>query len=153
MPIGRFLDHLHETGKYDEYMERLIRAYNPAAAAGVMCRTTLSVDWEGRLYDCDFNQMLGVTVRRELPQSIREFAPEAFARRLITTGQHCYGCTAGAGSGCRGAIAEETAASVATGFGRDHGAADEAKSHPLLPRPGAASQPNADHLHRHPHPE
>jgi radical SAM/Cys-rich protein len=119
MPIGRFLDHLHETGKYDEYMERLIGAYNPAAAAGVMCRTTLSVDWEGRLYDCDFNQMLGVTVRRELPQSIREFASEAFARRLITTGQHCYGCTAGAGSGCRGAITEATVASVPTGFSRD----------------------------------
>lgn len=104
MPIGRFLDHLRKTDKYDEYMEKLIGAYNPAAAAGVMCRTTLSVDWEGRLYDCDFNQMLGVTVRRGLPQNIREFDPESLARRLINTGQHCYGCTAGAGSGCRGAI-------------------------------------------------
>jgi radical SAM/Cys-rich protein len=120
MPIGRFLGHLHETGKYDEYLERLIRAYNPSAAAGVMCRTTLSVDWEGRLYDCDFNQMLGVTVRCESPPSIREFAPEAFARRLIVTGQHCYGCTAGAGSGCRGAIAEATGAPIPIGFGCDH---------------------------------
>jgi radical SAM/Cys-rich protein len=105
MPIGRFLEHLHETDEYDQYMERLIAAYNPAAAAGVMCRTTLSVDWEGRLYDCDFNQMLGVAVRRGLPQNIREFDPQSLANRSITTGQHCYGCTAGAGSGCRGAIA------------------------------------------------
>jgi len=104
MPIGRFLDHLLRTEKYDEYMEKLIGAYNPAAAAGVMCRTTLSVDWEGRLYDCDFNQMLEVTVRRGLPQNIREFDSERLAGRLITTGQHCFGCTAGAGSGCRGAI-------------------------------------------------
>lgn len=104
MPIGRYLDHLFRTEQYDEYMEKLIGAYNPVAAAGVMCRTTLSVDWEGRLYDCDFNQMLGVTVRRGLPQNIRKFDPDALARRLITTGQHCYGCTAGAGSGCRGAI-------------------------------------------------
>jgi len=77
---------------------------NPAAAAGVMCRTTLSVDWEGRLYDCDFNQMLGIPVGRGLSQNIREFDPVALANRLIVTGQHCYGCTAGAGSGCRGAI-------------------------------------------------
>lgn len=104
MPIGRFLDHLLRTGKCDEYVEKLIGAYNPAAAAGVMCRTTLSVDWKGRLYDCDFNQMLVVTVRRGLPQNIYEFDPESLAHRLITTGQHCYGCTAGAGSGCRGAI-------------------------------------------------
>lgn len=104
MPIGRFLNQLLKSGKYDQYMEALITAYNPAAAAGVMCRTTLSVDWEGRLYDCDFNQMLGVTVRHGLPQNIRDFDPDALANRLITTGQHCYGCTAGAGSGCRGAI-------------------------------------------------
>lgn len=104
MPIGRFLNQLVKAGTYDQYMETLIAAYNPAAAAGVMCRTTLSVDWEGRLYDCDFNQMLGVTVRRGLPQNIRDFDPAAFANRTIVTGQHCYGCTAGAGSGCRGAI-------------------------------------------------
>ena len=85
-------------------MEKLIAAYNPAAAAGVMCRATLSVDWEGRLYDCDFNQMFGLSVRRGLPQNIRDFDHDALANRLIATGQHCYGCTAGAGSGCRGAI-------------------------------------------------
>ncbi len=104
MPINRFLDYLLKSGKYDEYMEKLIGAYNPAAAAGVMCRTSLSVDWEGRLYDCDFNQMLGLSVREDLPLNIRDFDPTSLAKRLIITGQHCYGCTAGAGSGCRGAI-------------------------------------------------
>ena len=104
MPIGRYLNHLLKTGQYDRYMEELVSAYNPAAAAGVMCRTSLSVDWQGRLYDCDFNQMLGVSVRRGLPHNIRDFDPAAFANRTIVTGQHCYGCTAGAGSGCRGAI-------------------------------------------------
>ena len=104
MPIGRFQDYLRKSGDYEAYMEKLVEAYNPAAAAGVMCRTTLSVDWEGNLYDCDFNQMLGLSVRRGLPQNIRNFDPESLARRTIVTGQHCYGCTAGAGSGCRGAI-------------------------------------------------
>ncbi len=104
MPISRFLDYLLKSEKYEEYMETLISAYNPAAAAGVMCRTTLSVDWEGRLYDCDFNQMLGLFVREDCPQNIRDFKQEALAARTIVTGQHCYGCTAGAGSGCRGAI-------------------------------------------------
>ncbi len=104
MPIGRYLNHLLKTSQYDAYMETLIAAYNPTAAAGVMCHTTLSVDWEGRLYDCDFNQMLDVPVRHGLPQNIRDFDPKRLAERLILTGQHCYGCTAGAGSGCRGAI-------------------------------------------------
>lgn len=104
MPISRFLNQLIKSGKYEEYMEKLIASYNPAAAAGVMCRTTLSVDWQGQLYDCDFNQMLGVSVLPGLPQNIRDFDSEALARRLIVTGQHCYGCAAGAGSGCRGAI-------------------------------------------------
>ena len=104
MPISRFLNQLIKTGKYDEYMDKLIAAYNPAAAAGVMCRTMLSVDWEGNLYDCDFNQMLGLTVQRCLPQNIRDCDPHLLAQRAIVTGQHCYGCTAGCGSGCRGAI-------------------------------------------------
>jgi radical SAM/Cys-rich protein len=104
MPISRFLDFLLNSGEYDRYMETLIAAYNPAAAAGVMCRTGLSVDWQGRLYDCDFNQMLGLTVRGGLPQSVHEFDPQVLAGRAVVTGQHCYGCTAGTGSGCRGAI-------------------------------------------------
>ncbi len=105
MPISRFLDDLLSKRKYDEYMQKLINAYNPAAAAGVMCRMTLSVGWDGRLFDCDFNQMLELGLKHELPQDIREFNFERLSQRLIVTGQHCYGCTAGAGSGCQGAIA------------------------------------------------
>lgn len=104
MPISRFLDDLIESGKYEAYMQKLIDSYNPQAAAGVMCRTTLSVGWDGRLYDCDFNQMLGLDVARGAPRHIRDFDPATFADRAIVTGQHCYGCTAGSGSGCQGAI-------------------------------------------------
>lgn len=109
MPISRFLDDLLSSGRYDEYMQKLIDAYNPAAAEGVMCRTTLSVDWQGRLYDCDFNQMLELPLADGLPQRIEDFNSELLATRRIVTGQHCYGCTAGAGSGCQGAIDESEA--------------------------------------------
>src|SRR5262249_28729445 len=105
MPISRFLDDLLESGRYETYMQKLIDAYNPAAAAGVMCRTTLSVGWDGTLYDCDFNQMLDLTLAPGLPRHIRDFAAAPLARRQIVTGRHCFGCTAGAGSGCQGAIA------------------------------------------------
>ncbi len=104
MPISRFLDDLVRSGQYEPYMEKLIEAYNPAAAAGVMCRTTLSVGWDGRLYDCDFNQMLALGLAASLPGTIHDFQTEPLAARRIVTGQHCYGCTAGAGSGCQGAI-------------------------------------------------
>lgn len=104
LPIGRFLASLVQDGQYERYMETLIAAYNPQAAAGVMCRTTLSVDWTGRLHDCDFNQMLELGLEPGLPQTIHEFDAELLAHRPVKTGQHCYGCTAGAGSGCRGAI-------------------------------------------------
>jgi radical SAM/Cys-rich protein len=103
MPISRFLDDLVEQGRYDEYMTKLVGAYNPAAVPGVMCRTTLSVGWDGRLYDCDFNQMLGLGCGPGLPAHIRDFDPAALADRRVVTGQHCYGCTAGCGSGCQGA--------------------------------------------------
>ena len=85
-------------------MGRLVAAYNPAAAAGVMCRTTVSVGWDGRLYDCDFNQMLALGLAPDLPRHIDDFDVAALAGRRIVTGQHCYGCTAGSGSGCQGAI-------------------------------------------------
>jgi len=104
MPISRFLDDLLRTGRYEEYMQQLIDAYNPAAAAGVMCRTTLSVSWDGRLYDCDFNQMLELDLEPGLPRHIRDFDYDCLSRRRIRIGQHCYGCTAGAGSTCQGAI-------------------------------------------------
>jgi radical SAM/Cys-rich protein len=104
MPISRFLADLIERRQYDEYMEKLVAAYNPAAATAVMCRTTLSVGWDGRLYDCDFNQMLELPVGPEMPRHIRDFDLALLARRPILTGQHCFGCTAGSGSGCQGAI-------------------------------------------------
>jgi radical SAM/Cys-rich protein len=104
LPINRFLEFLLRTGQFEAYMQRLVDAYNPAAAAGVMCRTTLSVGWDGRLFDCDFNQMLDLPLAPRQPQHIAQFDPERLAHRVIQTGLHCYGCTAGAGSSCTGAV-------------------------------------------------
>lgn len=104
MPISRFLDELLQSDRYEAYLQTLVDAFNPVAAAGVMCRTTLSVDWQGRLYDCDFNQMLELGLAPGLPQNIRDFAVAPLLQRAISTGRHCFGCTAGAGSGCQGAI-------------------------------------------------
>jgi hypothetical protein len=105
MPISRFLEFLDETGRTIDYMTRLVNAYNPAAAAGVMCRNTLSVGYDGRLYDCDFNQMLELPVEASAPQTIFDADREALGRRAIVVGAHCFGCTAGAGSSCGGATA------------------------------------------------
>ncbi len=104
MPISRFLDDLLHSGEYESYMRKLIDAYNPTTVAGVMCRTTLSVGWDGRLYDCDFNQMLDLPLAPGLPRNIRDFDTRQLEQRAIVTGQHCYGCTAVCGSGCQGAI-------------------------------------------------
>ena len=104
MPIRRFLEYLRRSGNEERYMRRLVDAFNPASVAGLMCRTTLSVDWTGRLYDCDFNQMLGLGVREGLPQTIGEFDPEKLTGRAVATDAHCFGCTAGAGSSCGGAV-------------------------------------------------
>ena len=105
LPISRFLDYLVESGNYQNYMNRLISAFNPAAALNVMCRNTISIGWDGQLYDCDFNQMLELPVNHGSPKHIRDFDPKLLDNRLIVTGQHCYGCTAGAGSSCGGATA------------------------------------------------
>jgi len=105
MPISRFLEFLVESGNYEGYMERLANAFNPAAAAGVMCRYTLSVGWDGRLYDCDFNQMLDLPIDHGAPNHIRNFDPAQLRQRQIVTRNHCYGCTAGSGSSCGGAVA------------------------------------------------
>lgn len=105
MPISRFLDFLERQGRTEEYLGRLVAAFNPATAEGVMCRTTLSVGWDGTLYDCDFNQMLELPVSAPAPRTIFEVSREALEGRRIATGPHCYGCTAGAGSSCGGAIA------------------------------------------------
>jgi radical SAM/Cys-rich protein len=103
MPISRFLEFLLASGNYERYMDRLVNAYNPAAARGVMCRNTISVGWDGVLYDCDFNQMLELPLHRDAPQHIRDFDLHALTQRRIAIGQHCFGCTAGAGSSCGGA--------------------------------------------------
>lgn len=104
MPISRFLQFLVDSGNYDQYMTRLANSFNAAAAAGVMCRHTLSVGWDGKLYDCDFNQMLELPVDHGAPAHIRDFDPAQLHQRRIVTGNHCYGCTAGSGSSCGGAV-------------------------------------------------
>ena len=105
MPISRFLEFLVDSGNYEDYMQRLANAFNPAAAAGVMCRYTLSVGWDGTLYDCDFNQMLDLPVASGATPHIRNFNFAQLQQRTIVTGNHCYGCTAGSGSSCGGAVA------------------------------------------------
>ncbi len=105
MPISRFLDYLRRSGNEERYMRKLLDAFNPATLDGLMCRRLVSVDWTGKLYDCDFNQMLELNVAAELPQTIADFDPEKLARRRIMTGRHCFGCTAGSGSSCGGAVA------------------------------------------------
>lgn len=104
LPISRFLEHLLIRGEYEKYMEVLANAFNPAAAKGVMCRNTISVGWDGFLYDCDFNQMLEMKIQKPYPQHISEFNQKIISERSIVTHQHCYGCTAGAGSSCQGTI-------------------------------------------------
>jgi len=104
MPISRFLDDLLAEGRLEEYLELLHRSFNPATVTGVMCRSTLSVDWTGRLHDCDFNQMLELGLAAGLPSTIDQFNGALLARRKVVTGKHCYACTAGAGSSCQGAL-------------------------------------------------
>lgn len=105
LPVSRFLDYLIQSGNYDKYMQGLVDAYNPAAAAAVMCRNILSVGWDGYLYDCDFNQMLELKTESGVPQHISEFNLAALNQRNIVVNRHCFGCTAGAGSSCGGTTA------------------------------------------------
>ena len=102
MPISRYLEWLIDTGNLERYMERLVTSFNPATVSGLMCRTILSVGWDGRLYDCDFNQMLDIEL--DGAAHIRDFDRETLERRAISVGRHCFGCTAGAGSSCGGSI-------------------------------------------------
>ena len=105
MPIGRFRDRLARSGELDRYRDLLACSFNPAALDGVMCRSLLSVGWDGRLYDCDFNQVLGLPVDPAAPGHIAAFEYGPLACRTIRVGDHCYGCTAGHGSTCTGATA------------------------------------------------
>jgi radical SAM/Cys-rich protein len=104
LPISRFLDYLVASGNFEDYMYALVDAYNPVAVAGVMCTNTLSVSWDGYLYDCDFNQMLGLKVAAKA-RHIKDYDTALLEGREVVISQHCYGCTAGAGSSCQGTVA------------------------------------------------
>lgn len=102
LPVSRFLDYLLNSGNYEEYMNELVNAFNPVAAEGVMCRNMVSIGWDGSLYDCDFNQMLDLKLNHGAPNHIKDFDWQKVLNREIIINQHCYGCTAGAGSSCGG---------------------------------------------------
>lgn len=104
LPISRFLEYLIASENYEDYMYALVEAYNPAAVESVMCTNTISVSWDGWLYDCDFNQMLALKVDSKV-QHISEYNEDLLNNREIRISQHCYGCTAGAGSSCQGTVA------------------------------------------------
>ncbi len=101
MPISRYLDYLIESGNYETYMENLVGAFNPMAAKGVMCRNTISISWDGFLYDCDFNQMLDLKIDGDKVH-LDQYDELELKERSIILNQHCFGCTAGAGSSCGG---------------------------------------------------
>jgi radical SAM/Cys-rich protein len=112
MPISRFLEWLVDKNQLSSYMQKLVDAFNPAAIAGLMCRNTISVSWDGRIYDCDFNQMLDIEAEAvgdngggQPPGFVRDFDPARYQKRAIKTARHCFGCTAGSGSSCVGATA------------------------------------------------
>ncbi len=105
MPMSRYLEWLVDKGMVEEYMERLVQAFNPATIAGLMCRNTLSVSWDGYLYDCDFNQQLDIKMDVPGRAHVSEFDLQAWRSHIVRTERHCYGCTAGAGSSCGGQTA------------------------------------------------
>jgi radical SAM/Cys-rich protein len=107
LPIGRFASYLRRSGRLEEYMQLLIHAFNPATVSGLMCRNTISVGWRGEVYDCDFNQQLGMQWSSNGGSKrlfLWDIDPDSLEGRDIMTGDHCFGCTAGAGSSCGGAI-------------------------------------------------
>ena len=104
LPIGRFAAFLRHNNQLDEYMNLLIKAFNPATIEGLMCRNTVSVGWRGEVYDCDFNQQLGMQWENGKRLFLWDIDPDKIDNRQIMTGDHCFGCTAGAGSSCGGAI-------------------------------------------------
>lgn len=103
LPINRFLDFLLASERYEEYMEKLINAFNPYTLDNIMCTNTISVDYNGNIFDCDFNQILRLKNTSSI-QNIRDFDKDILKDRNIAISQHCYGCTAGAGSSCQGAV-------------------------------------------------
>ena len=104
MPIGRFRSDLKRENGLEVYNQLLRESFNPATLDGLMCRHQINIGWDGRMYDCDFNLALKAPVAKKLPQHIKDFDPDLFARRRIVTGSYCFGCTAGSGSSCGGAL-------------------------------------------------
>jgi radical SAM/Cys-rich protein len=106
MPIARYLEWLETSNNLERYLELLVNAFNPATVDGLMCRNTISISWDGRIFDCDFNQMLDLESRLTGGQTmhVSDFDPKLLHGRQVVTGRHCFGCTAGAGSSCGGAI-------------------------------------------------
>lgn len=105
MPIGRFLRDLQRDGQDERYLQILRESFNPATVGRLMCRYQVHVSWDGALHDCDFNYALRMGTKTPRVRHIRDFDPRVLAGRAITTGAHCFGCTAGHGSSCGGALA------------------------------------------------
>lgn len=103
-PIARFAEDLRKQGAWDDYLELLVNSFNPATLPGLMCRSTLSVGYDGELFDCDFNQMLGMQLHNGKPLFLWDTTPQDLLDREILTGEHCLACTAGSGSSCGGAL-------------------------------------------------
>jgi radical SAM/Cys-rich protein len=106
MPIARFAGYLRHNNQFDEYLDLLIASFNPHVVDGLMCRNTLSIGWRGEVYDCDFNQMLDLQWQNGQPLFLWDIEPEQIEGRDILSGDHCFGCTAGCGSSCGGALAK-----------------------------------------------
>ena len=104
MPLGRFRKELNCQNQEESYLELLRKSFNPLTVQGLMCRHQITVGWDGTLYDCDFNAALGLAVNHGAPDHIRFFNAEDLWTRRIVTGEHCFGCTAGSGSSCGGAL-------------------------------------------------
>jgi len=104
MPMGRFLNDLKRDGQAEVYKHLLADSFNQSTIDGLMCRHQICIAWDGTLADCDFNSVLGLTLADGLPRHIDELDPSALEGRVIVTGEHCFGCTAGCGSSCGGAL-------------------------------------------------
>jgi len=104
MALGRFRTELERQNEQQRYLQLLRESFNPDIVAELMCRHQISVGWDGTLYDCDFNLALGLAVNHGAPDHVKSFSVAGLRGRRIVTGEHCFGCTAGAGSSCRGAL-------------------------------------------------
>lgn len=112
LPIARFANDLRERGEWDAYLDLLADSFNPATVEGLMCRSTINIGWAGEVFDCDFNQMLGMQMNDGKPLYLWDVTPGSIRNLPIRTGIHCLGCTAGAGSSCTGAVSESAAGSL-----------------------------------------